>query len=129
MLMAPTPAKRRSWSAATWPAAVSVGWELLRTRRRAWPCEIRHTPRRSFEGGADDLDARVGVVDPVDRHLADAQPQSLGDHEQLGVEEPLVVFDQREQLQRGLAAQSLEPALGVAEAAPQGQPEQEVVGP
>ena len=48
VLITPTPAKRRSWSAATWLMAEDVEAELLRTRRRAWPCEILHTPRRSF---------------------------------------------------------------------------------
>ena len=53
----------------------------------------RATPRRSLERGAHDVDARVGVVDPVDRHLVDAQAAPLGEHEQLGVEEPAVVAD------------------------------------
>ena len=48
--------------------------------------------------GAHDVHARVGVVDPVDRHLVDAQPAPLGEHEQLGVEEPPLVADARQQL-------------------------------
>ena len=43
--------------------------------------------------GADDVDPGVGVVDPVDGHLVDAQAVVLGEHEQLGVEEPALVLD------------------------------------
>ena len=45
----------------------------------------------------DDVDAGVRVVDPVDRHLVDAQAVVLGQHQQLGVEEPALVLDQRQQ--------------------------------
>ena len=58
-------------------------------------------PRDALEvvdRGADDVHARVGVVDPVDRHLVDAQAVAAGEDEQLGVEEPAVVADLREQL-------------------------------
>ena len=34
----------------------------------------RSDPAQVLDRGADDVDARVGVVDPVDRHLVDAQP-------------------------------------------------------
>ena len=57
-------------------------------------------PRDALEvvdRGADDVDARVRVVDPVDRHLVDPQPAPLGEHEQLGVEEPALVADVGEQ--------------------------------
>ena len=36
----------------------------------------------------DDVDAGVGIVDPVHRHLVDAQARALGQHEQFRVEEP-----------------------------------------
>ena len=54
--------------------------------------------------GVHDVDPGVGVVDPVDRHLVDAQPGALGDHQQLGVEEPAGVGDQRQQLLRHVGA-------------------------
>ena len=73
--------------------------------------------------------ARVGVVDPVDRDLPDAQAQPLRRHQQLGVEEPLVVLDERKKLLRRVAAERLEAALGVAETAPQGELQEEVVRP
>ena len=88
---------------------------------------MRHTPRRSSRIGADDIDPGVGVVDPVDRHLVDPQPHPLGDHQQLGVEEPLVVLDEGSNRVGDVTPEGLEPALGVAEAAPQGQVEQRVV--
>ncbi len=50
-------------------------------------------PAQVVERGADDVDARVGVVDPVDRHLVDAQAGALGEDEELGVEEPGLVLD------------------------------------
>ena len=76
-------------------------------------------PRDALEvvdRGADDVDARVGVVDPVDRHLVDPQPAALGEHEQLGVEEPAVVADVGEQAVERVAADRLEAALRVGEA-------------
>ena len=76
-----------------------------------------------------DLHPRIGVVDPVHRDLADAQAQALGRDQQLGVEEPLVVLDERQQLRRRVAAQGLEAALGIAEAALQRELEQQVVRP
>ena len=79
--------------------------------------------------GRHDVHPRVGVVDPVHRDLADPQAQPLGGDQQLGVEEPLVVLDERQQRLRRVAAQRLEPALGVAEPAPQGELEDQVVGP
>ena len=47
--------------------------------------------------GGHDVDPAVGVVDPVDRHLVDAQPAALGQHQQFGVEEPAGVGDVRQQ--------------------------------
>ena len=80
-------------------------------------------------GSGHDLHTRIRVVDPVHRYLADAQAQTLGRDQQLGVEEPLVVLDERQQLHRGIPAQRLEAALRIAEATVQRQLEQEVVGP
>ena len=66
-----------------------------------------------IERGARDVDARVGVVDPVDRHLVDSQPLALGEHEQLGVEEPPVILDIRQQPPGQVPANGLEAALRV----------------
>ena len=74
-----------------------------------------------------DLDAAVGVVDPVDRHLVDAQPGALGEHEQLGVEEPRVVLDERQHLAGDVAADRLEAALRVGEPGAQRLADQDVV--
>ena len=109
----PTPAKRSSWSAATCPA---------RGGRIPWDASAASPDAAQVVGGGrDDVHARVGVVDPVDGDLADAQAQPLGGDEQLGVEEPLVVLDEREQLLGRIAPQRLEAALGVAEAPAQRQ--------
>ena len=101
---------------------------MPRVSRRAWPWEIRHTPRRSLIGGRQDLDAGVGIVDPVHRHLAHTQPEPLGRDEELGVEEPLIVLDQGQDSQGGLSPQRLEATLGVTESTTQEQLEEEVVG-
>ncbi|SKX45655.1 Uncharacterised protein [Mycobacteroides abscessus subsp. massiliense] len=43
--------------------------------------------------GVDDVDSAVRVINPVDRHLVDAQANPLGQHQQFGVEEPFLVLD------------------------------------
>ncbi len=60
-----------------------------------------------IDGRRDDVDPRVGVVDPVDGNFSDAQTQALRGDEHLGVEEPLFVLDERQQLLRRLESQSL----------------------
>jgi hypothetical protein len=77
--------------------------------------------------GLHDVDATVGVVDPVDGHLVDPEPGTLGDREQLGVEEPLLVVHERQQLPCRVAADRLEAALGVAEPDPQRPTQDQVV--
>ena len=72
-------------------------------------------PAQVGHRGGDDVDAAVRVVDPVDRHLVDAQPGALGEDEQLGVEEPAGVLDERQQLAGDVGADRLEAALGVGE--------------
>ena len=77
----------------------------------------------------DDVDARVRVVDPVDGHLMDPHPLTLGADEQLGVEEPALVGHLRQQPARGVGPDRLEAALGVGEAGAQRDAQQPVVGP
>ena len=60
-------------------------------------------PRTSSYAVRSEVDPAVRVVDPVDRHLVDPQPGPLGEHQQLGVEEPRVVLDQRQHLARHVA--------------------------
>ena len=74
----------------------------------------RHDALQVLAGGVDDVDAAVRIVDPVDGHLVDAQAGALGEDEQLGVEEPPGVLDQRQQLRGDVRADRLEAALGVA---------------
>jgi hypothetical protein len=50
-----------------------------------------------IEGGAHDVYPGIGVVDPIDWNLMDAQAVPFGEDEELGVEEPVVVLDQRQQ--------------------------------
>jgi hypothetical protein len=47
-------------------------------------------------GGRHNLHPRVRVVDPVHRNFPDAQTQALRRDQQLGVEEPFVVLDERQ---------------------------------
>ena len=79
------------------------------------------------QGGGDDVDARVEVVDPVHRDLVDAQPGAFGQHEQLGVEEPAGIGGEREQRPRLVAPDRLEAALRVGKARPHQGPQQQVV--
>ena len=78
--------------------------------------------------GRADVDARVRVVDPVDGHLHDPQTVALRPHEELGVEEPGVVGDLGQERPGRVGADRLEPALRVAEARPEHDAQQRVVG-
>lgn len=59
----------------------------------------------------------------------DAKTAPLGENEQFGVEEPLIVLDQRQERLGDIAPDRLEPALGVGEPRPQRAAEQDVVAP
>ena len=78
--------------------------------------------------GRDDVDARVRIVDPVDRHLVDAHPAPLRQDQQFGVEEPALVAHGAEQFAHDVAAHRLEPALRVAEPCSQDGAQNQVVG-
>ena len=64
-------------------------------------------------GGPQDVDPAVGVVHPVDRDLVDAQAGTFGQDQQLGVEEPCRVLDQRQELVCHVRTDRLEAALRV----------------
>ena len=87
----------------------------------------RPMPLQVVQRRRDDVDPAVGVVDPVDRHLVDPQPGALGQHQQLGVEEPAGVLDQRQQPAGDVGADRLEAALGVGEPGCQRAAQQQVV--
>jgi hypothetical protein len=73
-------------------------------------------PRNAAEiskHGREDVHARVGIFDPVDGHLVNAQPGALREDEQLGVEEPARVTDLWHELVRNVCAHRLEAALRV----------------
>ena len=75
----------------------------------------------------DDVDAAFRIVHPVDRHLVNAQSAALGEHQQLGVEEPTGVLDVGQQLSSHIGTNRLETALGVGESRRQCRFENEVV--
>ena len=83
--------------------------------------------REDRRRGGDDVDAGVGIVDPVDRDLVDPQALPLGKHEELGVEEPRLVAHEGQQRARAVGADGLEAALRIREARPQRRAEQDVV--
>ena len=87
-----------------------------RKRVRRVSASSRRDAAQVVQRGADDVHARVRVVDPVDRHLVDAHALALREHEQLGVEEPALVAHGRQQPARRVGADRLEAALGVREA-------------
>ena len=92
-------------------------------RRDADRGEARH--RRGHRQAGDpaqvgdrrghDVDARVGIVDPVDRNLVDAHSATLRRDQQLGVEEPRLIAHRVEELGQHVGAHRLEAALGVGE--------------
>ena len=63
--------------------------------------------------GAGDAHPAVGVFDPLNRHLVQPHVHVAREEQQLGVEEPAIVFHEREERLRGIGAQCLEPALRV----------------
>ncbi len=99
-------------------------------RQRADGQRAPHPPHafQVLGGRPHDVDGRVGVVDPVDGHLVDAQPGPFGQDQQLGVEEPAAVLHHRQQPLGHLPPDRLEPALGVAEPGGEGGAQDEVVG-
>ena len=137
MLTMPISANRTNWAAI--PAgtpATGVGSGSRPSWRRssgsgsrpdASARPSRTMPLRSATAVADDVDPAVRVVDPVHRHLVDAQPAALGQHQQLGVEEPAGVLDQRQQPVRHVGPDGLEAALGVGEPGGQRAAQQQVV--
>ena len=65
---------------------------------------MRAVPAQVGPRGAGDVHPAVGVVDPVDRDLVDAEPVVLGEHQQLGVEEPASSSTSGEQPPRDVGA-------------------------
>ena len=132
MLAAPTVTKRAAWAGhlrgPAGPAAGAGPFSAALQPRRGGVAQHRDADGAAGQpgaqaddaaqvgqGGGDDVDPGVGVVDPVHRHLVDAQPGPLGQHQQLGVEEPAGVGGQRQQLPGRAGADGLEAALGVGE--------------
>ena len=94
------------------------------------PVRRPHEPGHALQvahRGRNDVDASVGVVDPVDGHLVDPQAASLRQHQQLGVEEPSGVFDLGDQRRRHITTDRLEPALRIGEVSAERRVEDEVV--
>ena len=60
-------------------------------------------------------------------NLVDAHAHSLGAHEQLGVEEPASILDERQQLPRSIRADRLESALRIGEPRSENGVKQDVV--
>ena len=102
-----------------------------RGRRDRRPVANRHAmravPFRSPSAVDTHVDAAVGVVDPVDRHLVDAQAVALREEQQLGVEEPAVVLDRGQESPRDARPHRLEPALRVAHARREHRAQDQVV--
>src|SRR5919112_6331714 len=66
----------------------------LSSKKTATPalCPYSQESLHVLQGGGGYVDPRVEVLDPIHRNLAYAQTSLLGQQEQLGVEEPLVVL-------------------------------------
>ena len=112
MLTAPTAAKRSSWTGQVAPAARSAAAPAQRGQRQRAAGQRPAEPGDAAQVGqrrGHDVDPAVGVVHPVDRHLVDTQSGPLGDHQQLGVEEPPGVLHQRQQPLGDVAPDALKP--------------------
>ena len=90
------------------------------------PGDPRHAAQ-VVQRRTDDVDPAVGIVDPVHRHLMDAQAVAFGEQQQFGVEEPRLVLDGGQQRAYDVGAAGLEAALGVGEARGERGPQQQVV--
>jgi hypothetical protein len=86
-----------------------------------------HDAPQVLARGGDDVDARVGIVDPADGYLVDRQAVALRPVEELRVEEPLVVLDLLQERLDDLAPAGLEAALGIGEARSEQRVQQRVV--
>ncbi len=117
-----------------------AGDSRFQRRTAELAAQVTHGQRTAGEGtpepgdafevgqrGGRDVNAAVGIVDPVDRDLIDAQPGPFGEDEQLRVEEPAGVLDQRQQPRGDVGADGFEPALGVGETGGERAAQDEVV--
>ncbi len=130
MLTSPTPANRASAArpGSGRPPTATAGIPRPRVADRVGP----HQPpdaAQVVDRGLPDVHPRVDVVGPVDRDLVDPQRVPFGEDEQLGVEEPRLVLDHRQEDASDVGPDRLEPALGVGEAVVQGRSDDEVVTP
>ena len=136
MLATPTAANRTSWRVSV--AGTSAGGASgarpscertvcsgSRPAARARP--TRAMPRRSAIAVATTSTRLSGSSTQSTGHLVDAQTAALGEHQQLGVEEPTGVLDQRQQVLGDVPADRLEAALRVAEPGGQRAAQQQVV--
>ena len=113
------------WAAVVWSVVISRTASADGSRRPAGvtPPASSIWPNAVTQGRGGDVDPRIGVVDPVHRHLVNAQPGPLREHEQFRVEEPARVRGERQQRPGRVGADRLEPALlsfcGVHERSPE----------
>ena len=94
----------------TWPFVVSrMGSDLARPE----PSVHASNTLEVVPHGAGDAHPAVGVLHPLNRHLVQPHVHVAREEQQLGVEEPAIVFDEGEERLRRIGAQRLEPALRV----------------
>src|SRR5215208_3438570 len=84
-------------------------------------------PFDALHGRGNNIDLAVEALDPVDRHLVDAQATLLSQQEQLGVEEPLSILNLQQQFLSYAALGRFEATLRVGEPDAEEQLDQEVV--
>jgi hypothetical protein len=69
-----------------------------------------------LDRSGQDVDARVGIFNPIDRQLVNAKPCALSSYEELGVEEPVAVLHLGDERSGYVRPHGLESALNVFEA-------------
>jgi hypothetical protein len=113
------------------PRRCSTCWRTHADEQKARQRSLHAHPCHALEVAdrrADDLHARVGIIDPVDGDFVNAEPVTLREDEQLGVEEPSLVLDRWQQSPCYVGANGLEAALSVRESCPKDEAEQMVIG-
>ncbi len=128
MLSSPTPAKESSWSAVATSAAGASGAPPAHRPERAPVREPPHAPEVC--GAVDTMWTRESGSSTHSTGISvTRRPRRSAVTSELGVEEPGLVLDQREELECPLAAQRLEAALEVAHLAAQRRAHEQAVAP
>src|SRR5581483_3000216 len=103
----------------SWRKHGSPGRDQPKTGRGSVQKQSPDAPQVA-EGGGQEVDPGIRILDPVNRHLMYSHMPALCSHQELGVEKPRVISDQGQEVLRHVGADRLESALRIGEASPKG---------